>query len=136
GFGSGFSIKLSYRDVVRGYLPTPGKVAEELQAQLQQLGITATIDVQESGTFLDNASKGNLEMFLLGWGADYPDQTDFVDYHFGKGANDAFGRKFDDLTAVLQQAAALSDPEQRKSLYAQANTLIKQHVPMVPIAHG
>ena len=34
-------------------------------------GANATIDVQESGTFLDNASKGNLEMYLLGWGADY-----------------------------------------------------------------
>src|SRR5688572_8559369 len=51
------NLKIAYRDVVRGYLPTPGKVAEELQAQLKELGINATIDVQESGTFLDNASK-------------------------------------------------------------------------------
>ena len=130
------SMKLSYRDVVRGYLPAPGKVAEEVQAQLKQLGIDASIDVQESGTFLDNASKGNLEIFLLGWGADYPDMTNFVDAHFGTGANDSFGKKFDDITALLQQAASLSDPAARNTLYAQANTLIKQHVPMVPVAHG
>jgi ABC-type transport system substrate-binding protein len=136
GFPNGFKIKLSYRDVVRGYLPTPGKVAEELQSQLAQLGITATIDVQESGTFLDNASKGNLEMFLLGWGADYPDQTDFLDAHFGKGANDSFGTKFTDLTSALAQAAGLSDQTARNKLYAQANNLVKQHVPMIPVAHG
>jgi ABC-type transport system substrate-binding protein len=137
GFPNGFKTKLSYRDVVRGYLPTPGKVAEELQAQLKKnLGIDATIDVQESGTFLDNASKGNLELHLLGWGADYPDQTDFLDYHFGKGASDQFGKKFDDLTAVLAQAASLADPAARNKLYAQANALVKQHVPMVPVAHG
>ncbi len=130
------SMKLSYRDVVRGYLPSPGKVAEEIQSQLKQLGIDVTIDVQESGTFLDNASKGNLEIFLLGWGADYPDQTDFLDAHFGKGANDSFGTKFDDITSLLTQAAALSDQAQRNALYAQANNLIKQHVPMVPVAWG
>ncbi len=137
GFPNGFKTKLSYRDVVRGYLPTPGKVAEEIQAQLKKnLGIDATIDVQESGTFLDNASKGNLELHLLGWGADYPDQTDFLDYHFGKGASDQFGKKFDDLTAVLAQAASLADPAARNKLYAQANNLVKQHVPMIPVAHG
>jgi peptide/nickel transport system substrate-binding protein len=136
GFPNGFNIKLSYRDVVRGYLPAPGKVAQELQSQLKQLGINATIDVQESGTFLDNASKGNLEMFLLGWGADYPDQTDFLDYHFGKGANASFGAKFTDLTTVLAQAASVADPAARNKLYATANNLVKQHVPMVPVAHG
>lgn len=130
-------ITLSYRDVVRGYLPTPGKVAEEIQAQLKKnLGIDVTIDVQESGTFLDNASKGNLSLHLLGWGADYPDQTDFLDYHFGAGASAQFGNKFDDLTAVLKQAASLADQAARNKLYAQANALVKQHVPMIPVAHG
>ena len=137
GFPNGFKTTLSYRDVVRGYLPTPGKVAEEIQAQLKKnLGIDATIDVQESGTFLDNAAKGNLAMHLLGWGADYPDQTDFLDYHFGKGASDQFGKKFDDITSTLASAATLSDQAARLKLYAQANNLVKQHVPMVPIAHG
>ncbi len=137
GFPNGFKTTLSYRDVVRGYLPTPGKVAEEIQAQLKKnLGIDATIDVQESGTYLTNASAGNLSLHMLGWGADYPDQTDFLDYHFGAGASKQFGTHFDDLTAVLKQAASLSDQAARNKLYAQANALVKQHVPMIPVAHG
>ena len=136
GFPNGFNIRLAYRNVVRGYLPAPDKVAEELQAQLAQIGITATIDQQESATFLDNASAGNLEMFLLGWGADYPDATNFLDAHFGTGANDSFGTKWPDITSKLSQAASLSDQEERNALYGDANTAIKQHVPMVPVAHG
>lgn len=136
GVATPINLKIAYRDVARSYLPSPGKVAEELQAQLAPLGINVTIDVQESGTFLDNASKGNLEMYLLGWGADYPDQTDFLDYHFGKGASGQFGPKFSDITSLLTQAAALSDPTQRAALYGQVNTLLTQHVPMVPVAHG
>ncbi|HEY0071679.1 MAG TPA: ABC transporter substrate-binding protein, partial [Chloroflexia bacterium] len=136
GFPSGFNIRLAYRNVVRGYLPAPDKVAEEIQAQLAQLGITATIDQQESATFLDNASKGNLEMFLLGWGADYPDQTNFLDAHFGSGANESFGTKWPDITSKLQEAASLSDQAARNKLYGEANNAIRQHVPMIPVAHG
>lgn len=136
GFGDGFDVQLAYRDVVRGYLPSVGQVAQELQAQLKQLNINATIDVQESGTFLDNASNGNLELFMLGWGADYPDATNFLDSHFGTGANDSFGTKWDDVTGPLAKAAALSDQDERNKLYAEANEAIRTHVPMVPVAHG
>jgi peptide/nickel transport system substrate-binding protein len=137
GFPNGFKTTLSLRDVVRGYFPAPTKIAEEIQLQLKKnLGIDATIDVQESTTLLDNSSAGKLSMHLLGWGVDYPDQTDFLDAHFGKGASPQFGNKFDDLTAILAQAASTGDPVARLKLYAQANALVKQHVPMVPIAHG
>ena len=43
---------------------------------------------------------------MLGWGADYPDQTNFLGYHFGAGASKQFGDKFDDITS--QSIAALS----------------------------
>ena len=90
----------------------------------------------ESGAFLDAADQGQLTMYLLGWGADYPDQTNFLDYHFGEGASPQFGKGFEDIWAVLKKAASLSDQAERNKLYAEANNLIKQHVPMVPVAHG
>jgi peptide/nickel transport system substrate-binding protein len=37
---------------------------------------------------------------------------------------------------VLSEAASLPDQAARKELYAQANELLVQHAPMVPIAHG
>jgi peptide/nickel transport system substrate-binding protein len=137
GFPNGFDTELSYRDVVRGYLPQPGLVAQDIQAQLKEnLGINVKINVMESGAFLDTAKTGALPLHLLGWGADYPDQTNFLDYHFGKTASKQFGAGFDDIHAVLDKAAKLSDQGERNKLYAEANALIKQHVPMVPVAHG
>ncbi|OQA47305.1 MAG: Periplasmic dipeptide transport protein precursor [Chloroflexi bacterium ADurb.Bin325] len=136
GFADGFTVDLSYRDVVRGYLPEPSIVAQDIQAQLAELGITVNITVMESGAFLDAADRGELSMYLLGWGADYPDQTNFLDYHFGEGASPQFGAGFKDLQAVLKKAASLADQAERNKLYAEANNLIKQHVPMVPVAHG
>jgi ABC-type transport system substrate-binding protein len=131
-------IKLYYRDVVRGYLPDPNVVAQDIQAQLKQnLGVDVEIVVMESGAFLDAADSGQLDgLHLLGWGADYPDQTNFLGYHFGAGASKQFGNKFDDIVAALDKGAQLSTDEARKPYYEEANNLIKKHVPMIPVAHG
>ena len=137
GYPDGFTIDLSYRDVVRSYLPEPGRVAEDIQAQLKEnLNITANINVMESGAFLDASDNGELGMYLLGWGADYPDATNFLDYHFGAGASDQFGDKYPDITEPLKEAAALADPAARLVIYVRANQAIKDEVPMIPISHG
>jgi ABC-type transport system substrate-binding protein len=137
GFPDGFDTTIAYRDVVRSYLPEPGVVAQDIQAQLKELGIDAEITVMESGAFLDAADRGELTGFhMLGWGADYPDQTNFLDYHFGAGASVQFGDGFPDLHEILAEAASLPDQAERNALYAQANELLIEHAPMVPIAHA
>ncbi len=55
-------------------------------------------------------------MYLLGWGADYPDQTNFLDYHFGRGASPQFGAGFEDIWAVLNEAASLVEPAERNAV--------------------
>ena len=132
------STKLQFRDAVRGYLPDPPQIATEIQSQLRDnLGIEAELDLQESGTFLDNNAAGNLEgIFLLGWGADYPDPTNFLDYHFGAGSGKNFGEPFEDIAAALTTGATSLDDAARQAAYTEANNLIKQHVPAVIVAHG
>ena len=126
GYPDGFDVNLSYRDVVRGYLPQPTVVATDLQAQLAEVGIRVTLDLQESGTFIDNANAGNLPFYLLGWGADYPDATNFLDFHFGNGASPQFGAGFNDIHEVLSEArTSLTDQDERNTLYAEANELLQ-----------
>jgi ABC-type transport system substrate-binding protein len=130
--------QIHLRDVVRGYLATPVDVATDLQDQLKtNLDITATIDVQDATTYLATSSRGELDgIFILGWGADYPDVTNFLDVFFGVGADDSFGTKWDDITGPLVEGGAVADQAARDALYETANNAIKQHVPMIPIAHG
>jgi ABC-type transport system substrate-binding protein len=89
----------------------------------------------ESGPFLESVAAGEQAMFLLGWGMDYPDSTNFYDFHF-TGASKNFGTPFDDLVAEIRAAAKLGDPVERQKHYDQVNALVKQHVPMIPVAHG
>ena len=135
GYPDGLDVTLSYRDVPRGYVAQPTPVVTDIQAQLAEIGINVTLDLQESTTFIDNTSAGTVPFFLLGWGADFPDPTNFMDYHF-TGAFKGLGTPFPDLVDVLRQAGQTTDEAARADLYAQANALIQQHVPLVPIACG
>jgi ABC-type transport system substrate-binding protein len=132
------STELQFRAAVRGYLPDPPQIATEIAGQLQtNLGIEATLDLQESGAFLDANAAGTLDgIFLLGWGADYPDPTNFLDYHFGAGSGAKFGEPFPDIVAALQTGATSLDEATRQAAYVEANNLIKEHVPAVIVAHG
>jgi peptide/nickel transport system substrate-binding protein len=137
GFPNGFDTSIYYRDVFRVYLPEPGRVAEEIQAQLaQNLNINAEVVVMESGEFIDASTNGQLEgLYLLGWGADYPHVTNFLDFHFGQ-ANPQFGDPFPEIYEVLERASQIADAEEAAPLYEEANNAIRELIPMVPIAHG
>ena len=137
GLLPGFKTTITYRDVVRTYLPNPGVVAQDIQAQLADIGIEASINVMESGAFLDAAAAGEIDgLTMLGWGADYPDATNFLDYHFGEGASKQFGKGFQDIWDALKEGRTKATAEERQPWYDKANELIKQHVPMIPVAHG
>lgn len=128
-------VTLTYRDVVRGYLPNPGIVAQEIQAQLKEIGVNVKIEVKESGAFLDSVTAGKEAFYLLGWGADYPDATNFLDYHFGP-ENKQYGKPYDDIVALLREGASTADLAKRQAAYDKVNELLKKYVPMIPVAHG
>ncbi len=135
GFDFNQEILFSYRTATRGYNPQPDKIAQDVQAQLAEIGVKIKLDVQESGTLLQNSAAGKLGFFLLGWGEDYPDATDWYDYHFGPNGK-SFGTPYPDVVENMAKAAQSSDNATRQKYYDEVNKLILQHVPMIPVAHG
>ena len=137
GYPDGFETTIYYRDVFRGYLPEPGLVAVEFQTQLREnLGIEANVEVMESGAFIDESTNGRLDGFyLLGWGADYPHVTNFLDFHFSS-ENPQFGDPHPEIYEKLKEASTIADPVTAEPLYVEANNAIRELVPMVPIANG
>jgi len=135
--GIRFSTSIYYRDVFRGYLPEPSLVAVEFQTQLRDnLGIDAEVVVMESGAFIEAAYGQELDgPYLLGWGADYPHVTNFLDFHFGR-SQTQMGEPYPEIYTILEEAAQIGDPVEAEPLYAAANNAIRDLVPMVPIANG
>jgi ABC-type transport system substrate-binding protein len=138
GYPDGFKTQLTYRDVVRGYLPMPERVAKAIQTQLKEnLNISADLIMLDSQEFLNATDTGQLPgLFLSGWGADFPDASNFLDNNFGAGATKMFGNPFPDLTEPLKQADLQVEEQARRPYYVAANQAILEHVPMIPLAHG
>jgi ABC-type transport system substrate-binding protein len=133
----GFKTTITYRDVNRSYLSNPGFVAQDIQSQLADIGVEAEIVLMESTSYLDATDRGEVDGFhILGWGADYPDATNFLDYHFGPGASKQFGDGYPDIWDALKSGSSQGTPEARQPFYDTANELVKQHVPMIPISHA
>jgi ABC-type transport system substrate-binding protein len=129
------TILFSYRQATRPYVPNADQIAQDVQAQLAQIGVKIKLDVQDSATLIGNSGKGLLTFFLLGWTEDYPDATDWFDYHFGASSL-LFGTPYPDIVAAIKTGATSGDPAVRQKAYDTVNQLLLQHVPMVPIAHG
>lgn len=136
GYPEGFETKIYYRNVDRSYAPLPKNIVEDLQVQLKEnLKIDTDIVEMESSAFLMAVASGQLDgIYLLGWEAEVPDQTNFLNYHFGENASAQFGDKFDDITENLAKAAQFVDNAERGPYYTAANNAIKLHVPMIPVA--
>jgi peptide/nickel transport system substrate-binding protein len=137
GFADGFKTTITMRDVVRGYLPEPGVVATDIQAQLKEnLNIDAEIVVMESGAFIEATAAGSVGgLHLLGWTGDYPHITNFLDYHFGANQSQ-FGTPYPDIYENLQKGSQLADPKAAEPFYVAANNAVKANVPVDIISHA
>ena len=126
---------LSYAERTRPYFPQPTKIVQAIQAQFATIGVKIKLDMQEWATYLPATRTGKMGLFMLGWGEDYPDATDWYDV-FLAGSSKSFGSPYPDIVPLIKQASQLGDPAARQALYDQVNKLYDQHVPMIVIAHG
>ena len=78
GLEDGFEMELWAMPVPRPYMPDGKKVAEVIQKNLADIGITAKIVSHEWATYLDLASKGDADAFMLGWTGDNGDADNFL----------------------------------------------------------
>ena len=113
-------------------------MAKAIQTQLKEnLNISVDLIALDSQEFLTATDTGELPgLFLSGWGADFPDVSNFLDNNFGAGATKMFGNPFPDIAEPLKQGVLQVDEQARRPYYEAANNAILEHVPMIPLAHG
>jgi peptide/nickel transport system substrate-binding protein len=134
GFPHGLTTTLAYRDVMRDYLPHPAPIAEAIQTDLQAVGITTTLDVIESGVFLDMLRNGELDLYLFGWDADYVHPDDFFNPILCDGYL-AFGPKDNALCNQVQASLAEFNFNSQLTQYQWASRRVYATLPLLPLAH-
>jgi peptide/nickel transport system substrate-binding protein len=137
------TLKFYYpTDVSRPYLPDPGAMFEVISKNLTDAGFTIQpTALKWSPDYLNAVQAGQADIHLLGWTGDYNDAFNFIGTFFGAKegglAKAEFGR-FNDPAIFEALAAADAEPDAaaRTELYQEANRVIMDYLPAVPISHS
>ena len=115
----------------------PSYLGAIIQAWQQNLGVEISVRQLETEDFLYNLKQEKDEMFVMGWIADYPDPHNFLDILFYTGSeNNIFEYSDPGLDTLLDQAAIEQNGALRLAMYQQAEQLVVDDAPCLPLFHG
>jgi oligopeptide transport system substrate-binding protein len=115
----------------------PSYLGAIIQEWRQNLGVEISVRQVETEKLIYNLKQEKDEMFTLGWIADYPDPHNFLDVLFYTGSEVNISEYSDpNLDALLDQAAVEQDETTRLAMYEQAEQLVVDDAPCIPLWHG
>ncbi|QDU59436.1 Periplasmic dipeptide transport protein precursor [Planctomycetes bacterium Pan216] len=141
GVAKGTSFRLWVMPNSRPYMPAPDRVAAMIQEQLRQVGLEPEIHSPPWSQFLEQTGNGEHETALFGWITDNGDPDNFLFALLDKtNAEPPLARNVafylsEPVHELLLNAQQESDPDKRAQLYDQAQRLIDEDCPVVPLVH-
>jgi ABC-type transport system substrate-binding protein len=120
-------------------LTVTGAPMGEMLAEMynQVLGVEIEVEVVDWSALLRGLDAQQYQMFSLGWIGDYPDPQNFLDLLFhSQSAYNHGAYSNPDLDALVERARVEQDPESRLQLYQQAEQLLVQDAPWIPLYHS
>src|SRR5690606_877643 len=139
GYPDGFEMELWAMPVPRPYMPDGAKVAEVIQKNLADIGVTAEIVSYEWATYLEKASKGEADASLRGGTGGNEDADNFI-YALLEGDNIGSNTYTYNDNAELHEIRIQTQPEvdedTRNEVYATAREIAHGDAPWVPLAHS
>jgi ABC-type transport system substrate-binding protein len=143
----GHDVDLAKRLVAQAYPAGPPEIfldydagtirdalANAIQADLNEIGVKATLRPKPFNDYLNFEVSGQQELFLLGWIAAYPSAEAFLGPLFATGSrNNLVGFNLPAFDTALKVARSQSDDAQRQQLYHEAERIVLGQVPVIPI---
>jgi oligopeptide transport system substrate-binding protein len=102
----------------------------------QELGVTVTVEERVDGYFYLLA-RDPPQIWALEWVADYPAPQDFLGLLLMSGSSNDYGGWSDaTFDAAVRAGAASTDPATEAQHFSDAQTIVQQQVPVVPVSYG
>jgi oligopeptide transport system substrate-binding protein len=110
--------------------------AEALQAMwAKHLNIRVNIQNMDWGSYISAQQSLNFDMASAGWIGDYLDPTTFLNMWTDGNGNNNTGWSHPNYEALLREAALKADPAERFRLFREAEALLMDAQPIIPISH-
>jgi oligopeptide transport system substrate-binding protein len=115
-------------------LETHQKIAEAVQQMWKQaLGINISLQNQEWKVYLESERTMSYQISRASWIGDYIDPNTFLDMFITDGGNNRSGWSSPQYDALIAQAALTPDQQARYELFQQAESILMNEVPLIPI---
>ena len=133
-------MKIWAMPVSRPYMPNARRAAELMQADLAKIGVGVEIVSYEWGEYLKKArDKDRDGAVVLGGTSDNGDPDNLLSYFFscsGVGGSNNANWCYKPLEDILQKARVSSNKDERTKLYQEAQAIVIDQAPWVPLAHS
>jgi ABC-type transport system substrate-binding protein len=110
-----------------------------LKKCFDEVGLEIEMDYMDYPTFLNKIKTKSVQMFSLGWIADYPDTENFLQLFYSKNCSPGpnnFNYSNPEFDKLYEQLCVMSDSPERDALYKKAERIIVADCPAVFILHG
>ena len=108
-------------------------ICQIVQENLAKIGINIELANQEWAVFLNTRQQGGYEIARQGWIGDYSDSMTFLDLFVTGGGNNDSGYSNPEYDALIAAAKVESDPDKRKEQLREAEDILMDDMPILPI---
>ena len=138
--GIGTEPPLARRSVgTLGTKPATAELAAALQHAWSEYGLDIDIDVAPSGIDAERVAKSEMPLFRKSWLADYPDAENFLglfdSVRWTPGGPNYTRYADQRVDSLLRAASLLPTGEERLSLLREAERLVLEAMPVIPLWH-
>jgi peptide/nickel transport system substrate-binding protein len=132
---------LWYMPIPRPYMPDAKSVAQVMQQDLEKVGVSAKLVTYSWETYLTKTSSGEHSTCLLGWTGDNGDPDNFLNVLLNSASatpEDALNvayYKNPKVDKLMEQGQTTVDDNERQKAYYQAQEIMHEDAPWVPIAY-
>ncbi|MDA3937764.1 MAG: ABC transporter substrate-binding protein [Spirochaetia bacterium] len=129
GYPDGFEITITTSGDDRK------RMAEVIQASLMDVGVTASIEMLEWGTFIDSAINGNFESLVLAWTSNPDPDATLTPRFFSGNINGMNFSRINDpkIDQMLKDGREELDLGQREKTYNEFHEYVMNQATMVPL---
>ncbi len=108
-----------------------------LSRSLGEIGLQVEIELFDWPTFLEKLRNSSHQLFFTGWMADYPDVESFLQCFYSPNASWPNSTNFRSpaFDAIYEAASVMPDSPERTELYRQAQRIVVEEMPCVPVYH-
>lgn len=99
----------------------------------QELGIEIELHNQEWKAYLSTREAKDFDILRAAWFGDYDDPYTFLSLGETENGNNHSGWSHPQYDALMQQSAQEQDPAKRKALFQQAEAILLDEMPFIPI---